>query len=97
MKITKREEEILGALNPEQREFVELLLPKLPPVVAREQVKTVLGGIIAPNTLKNADCAGKGPYVAWEVGRKKAYETVSLLAFIATRYEVKRLATIKSL
>lgn len=95
--ISKRDEEILAGLRPEQREFVELLLPKLPPIIARHDVERVLGGIVAANSLKNADCSATGPELAWEIGRKKAYYTASLLVFVVQKYGIKRLANVNSL
>lgn len=51
-------------LSSEEEEFISTLVSSLPPVIARKEVKRYLGGMIAPQTLCNADSAGVGPEVA---------------------------------
>ena len=42
-------------MTPEEKEFVDAMLDKLPPVIARHQVDRFLGGLVSPFTVKNAD------------------------------------------
>lgn len=44
-----------------EKKFVQTLLANLPPVIARKEVTRFLGGIVAPQTLSNADASGEGP------------------------------------
>ena len=57
---------------------------KLPPVIAREQVPKLLGGVISSKTLANLDSEGKGPKRI-RVGRKVAYITEDLLHWLEAR------------
>ncbi|GAB7081873.1 hypothetical protein [Megalodesulfovibrio paquesii] len=81
----------------EELEFIHTLTNNLPPIIARKEVGKFLGGIIAPQTLSNADAAGEGPEVAYRVGRSVAYRTESLVKWIVERYGVVRLANLKTL
>lgn len=56
-------------LPPEEEEFMNTLIANLPPVIARKEVSRYLGGMVATQTLSNADSAGIGPEVAYRVGR----------------------------
>lgn len=93
----------MSILNPErpltddEKEFIDYLLPKLPPVVARKEVGRVLGGIVAHQTLNMADCAGSGPTIAYRVGRSVVYRTESLLGWLVLRFGVSRIANLKTL
>jgi hypothetical protein len=78
-------------LTDEEREFVLTLAEKLPPVIARKQTDRFLGGIVAPQTLCNADHKGEGPEVAYMVGRSVAYETIPLLEWIVKNLGVTKL------
>lgn len=79
------------------REFMEFMVEKLPPVVARKDVERALGGVVAHQTLANADKAGTGPAVAYRVGRSVVYRSDSLVAWIVERFGVTRIANINSL
>lgn len=80
------------------KEFVDSLLPHLPPIIARHEVQRFLGGLVSPYTIKHHDLAGTGPEVAWRVGRKVAYKTESLLLWLASREGgVSRLQNLKTL
>lgn len=71
------------SLTPLEREFLEGTLPQLPPVVARTHVPDVLGGLVAKQTLANADRVGRGPKQAYKIGeRKVAYHTGDLLVWL---------------
>lgn len=84
-------------LSPEEEEFVSTLVSSLPPVIARKEVKRYLGGMIASQTLCNADSAGVGPEVAYRVGRMVTYRTESLTRWIVDRFGVVRIASFKNL
>lgn len=85
------------ALPPDE-EFRQLLLNKLPPVVARKDVERQLGGVVSMKTLANADSSGKGPLGAYMVGRSVVYPAESLVRWIIESFGVARLrANIKEL
>lgn len=84
-------------LTDDEREFIDALLPKLPPVVIRKAVPEVLGQVVAIQTLSNADSAGQGPEVAWRVGRHVVYRTDSLLCWIIRRFGVSRIINLNNL
>jgi hypothetical protein len=60
------------------------LVPTLPPVIARDHVEKLLGGIISSKTLANLDSLGEGPK-RMRVGRKVAYRTDDLLEWLSNR------------
>ena len=74
-----------------EEEFRQLLLTKLPPVIARKDVERQLGGIITPKTLANADSSGEGPMGAFQVGRSIVYPTESLINWLIKSMGVSRL------
>ena len=84
-------------MTAEEKEFVDAMLDKLPPVIARHQVDRFLGGLVSPFTVKNADLAGTGPEVAWRVGNKVAYKTDSLVCWLVQTMGVKRIQNLNSL
>ena len=84
-------------MTAEEKEFVDAMLDKLPPVIARHQVDRFLGGLVSPFTVKNADLAGTGPEVAWRVGNKVAYRTDSLVGWLVQTMGVKRIQNLNSL
>ena len=84
-------------MTAEEKEFVDDMLDKLPPVIARHQVDRFLGGLVSPFTVKNADLAGTGPEVAWRVGNKVAYKTDSLVGWLVQTMGVKRIQNLNSL
>jgi len=79
------------------QELADLLIAKLPPVIARERVSHYLGGIVDGKTLANADSDGKGPDIAWRAGRKVCYRTDSLVSWVLGRFEIRRIANLKTL
>ena len=83
-------------LTDAEQEFVHLLTEKLPPIIARKKVDVFLGGIVAPNTLKNADSKGTGPEVAYVIGRDVAYKTDSLVAWVVSYFGVNKLTRLVS-
>ena len=62
------------------------LVPTLPPVIARDHVERLLGGIISSKSLANLDSLGEGPK-RMRVGRKVAYRTEDLLEWLSNRTE----------
>ena len=84
-------------MTAEEKEFVDAMLDKLPPVIARHQVDRFLGGLVSPFTVKNADLAGTGPEVAWRVGNKVAYKTDSLVGWLVQTMGVKSIQNLNSL
>ena len=46
---------------PPDEEFRQLLLNKLPPVIARKDVERQIGGVVTMKTLDNAASSGNGP------------------------------------
>lgn len=84
-------------MTPDEKEFVDVMLDRLPPVIARHQIDRFLGGLVSPFTIKNADLAGTGPEVAWRVGHKVAYKTESLVNWLVRTMGVKRIQNINSL
>ena len=78
-------------LTEDEQEFLQTLAENLPPVIARKKVNRFLGGVVAPQTLCNADHKGEGPEVAYMIGRSVAYITVSLLEWIVRNLGVTKL------
>lgn len=74
-----------------EKKFVQTLLANLPTVIARKEVTRFLGGIVAPQTLSNADAAGEGPEDAFRVGNSVVYRTESLVRWIVDHFGVDQL------
>lgn len=68
-------------------EAIARLEKELPPIFARQKVKELLGGAIAPGTLANLGRNGP-PYIL--VGRNAVFERTSFLAWLRTRMEMPR-------
>jgi len=60
------------------------LKDKLPPIIARDHIEQLLGGIISSKYLANLDSLGTGP-ARMRIGRKIAYRTEDLLAWLESR------------
>jgi len=60
------------------------LRANLPPIISRDHVSELLGGVISSKTLANLDSEGKGPK-RMRIGRKVAYLTEDLLEWMAAR------------
>lgn len=84
-------------LTPDEREFITTASQGLPPVIARKYVEHFLGGVVAQQTLNNADSAGEGPKDVFMIGRNIAYKTESLLEWAVRRFGVKKLEHIDNL
>jgi predicted DNA-binding transcriptional regulator AlpA len=60
---------------------------KLPPIISRDHVEKLLGGIISSKRLANLDSLGEGPK-RMRIGRKIAYLTEDLLKWIESRTKI---------
>jgi len=71
-----------------KKEIIDLrnLMPNLPPIIAREKVGQLLGGVISPKRLANLDSLGEGPK-RMRIGRKIVYRTEDLLDWLSQRAE----------
>ena len=82
-------------LSPDEQNFIDNLAGRLPVIIARKEVPHYLGGIVSPSALASADSAGRGPEAAYKIGvRMVAYETKSLLEWVASHYGITRLRKI---
>jgi len=61
-----------------------ILNEKLPPIISRDHVERLLGGVISAKHLANLDSLGKGPK-RMRIGRKVAYRTDDLLNWLSER------------
>jgi hypothetical protein len=68
-----------------KEEFAAMWASKLPPYIARQDVKWFLGGIIAVGTLAKADSEGRGPKGAKRVSDRVIYPTQELLIWLVNR------------
>ncbi|MBZ2173426.1 hypothetical protein [Nitratidesulfovibrio sp. SRB-5] len=59
------------------------LAKSLPDIFARTEVGKLTGGLIAPRTLANLDCLGKGPNGKVKFMRKVGYEKTAFLDWFA--------------
>ena len=66
--------------------FAELA-EKLPPIISRDHVERLLGGVISSKSLANLDSLGKGP-TRMRIGRKIAYRTEDLLDWLDARTKI---------
>lgn len=78
---------------PAEEEFRQLLVGSLPKVVARKAVPHLLGGIVAPQTLANADASGTGPAGTFRVGNSIVYRTDALVDWVIARFGVAEVIT----
>ena len=63
------------------------LSEKLPPIISRDHIEKLLGGIISAKSLANLDSLGKGPK-RMKIGRKVAYRTEDLLYWLDARTKI---------
>lgn len=78
-------------LSTVENEFIQTFLDTLPPYIARKNIEKSLGGIIANQSISNADALGDGPEIAYKVGRNVVYNTETLLVWIAKKYGVEKI------
>jgi predicted DNA-binding transcriptional regulator AlpA len=60
------------------------LQDKLPPMIARDHVEQLLGGVISAKRLANLDSLGEGPK-RMRIGKKVVYRTEDLLEWLEQR------------
>ena len=60
------------------------LAKDLPPIISRDHVEELLGGLISSKSLANLDSLGKGPK-RMRIGRKVAYLAEDLLRWLESR------------
>jgi hypothetical protein len=60
------------------------LARELPPLISRDHVEEILGGVISSKSLANLDSLGEGPK-RMRVGRKVVYRTVDFLEWLSSR------------
>lgn len=78
--------------NPEHKqEFLRALSDSLPPFIARAQVGILLGGLITPKTLANADAKGTDPQTSWAVGAKVVYSREALVAWLGDNFPIQKI------
>ena len=78
-----------------ENEFIQTFMEGLPRYIARKQIEKSLGGVIANQSLCNADATGEGPDIAYKIGRNIVYNTEMLLVWIAKRYGIEKIEKIK--
>lgn len=57
------------------------------PVIARSEIGTFTGGLIAPRSLANLDSLRKGPGGKVRLGRSVGYEKAALIEWLTARLE----------
>jgi hypothetical protein len=57
------------------------------PVIARSEISTFTGGLLAPRSLANLDCLKKGPGGKVRLGRSVGYEKGKLIEWLLARLE----------
>ena len=67
------------------------LLDLLPPIIARKEVRKILGGVVAPQSLCNDDNSDKGPRFRLYVGRDVVYRTPFLLEYLEERRGIREI------
>ena len=82
-------------LSETECEFVQTFMETLPPYIARKHIEKCLGGVIANQSVSNADATGEGPEIAYKVGRNIVYNTETLLVWIVKRYGVEKVEKIQ--
>jgi hypothetical protein len=64
---------------------LEELYNTLPPIVARQSIGKLTGGIIQPGTCANLDCLGLGPEGRFLIGKKVVYPRDAFLKWLEAR------------
>lgn len=57
------------------------------PIIARSEIGTFTGGLIAPRSLANLDSLRKGPSRKVKLGRSVGYEKAALIEWLTARLE----------
>jgi hypothetical protein len=64
------------------------LRDQLPPIISRDRVEDLLGGVISAKTLANLDSLGKGPKGRMRSGGKIVYGRDNLLEWLDNRTKI---------
>ena len=70
---------------PPQLKVLGCFLDKLPPMIARKEVKYFTGGAISAKKLANDDYRAVGPAVRMKIGDTVVYPTPFLLAYLESQ------------
>jgi len=81
----------LRPLTEIEQEFICKMIERLPPFIARREVRWLTGGVLRRQTLSNADSAGQGPEESYKVGTMVVYPTEALFAWMARKYGISLL------
>jgi hypothetical protein len=68
-----------------KQEFISTYEGKLPPFIARQDIRWFLGGIIAGATMRKADSEGRGPKGAVRISDRVVYPVRELLTWLVDR------------
>ena len=69
---------------------LEELYNTLPPIVARQSIGKLTGGIIQPGTCANLDCLGLGPEGRFLIGKKVVYPRDAFLKWLEARIKAQQ-------
>lgn len=81
----------LRPLTEIEHEFICKMTERLPPFIARREVRWITGGVLRRQTLSNADAAGIGPEGSYKVGTMVVYPTEALFQWMARKYGINTL------
>lgn len=59
------------------------------PIIARDAVQDLTGGLVNPRTLSNHDSAGTGPEGLFYVGRRAVYPTNAFCDWLVSRVKLE--------
>ncbi len=57
-----------------KKQLKEKLLRELPPVISRNKIEEITGGVLTVGAMRKFDCTGEGPPERIKAGRKVAYD-----------------------
>ena len=81
----------LRPLTEAEEEFISKMIERLPPFIARREVRWITGGLLRRQTLSNADAVGQGPEESYRIGTMIVYPTESLFKWMARKYGISPL------
>lgn len=87
----------LHGLTDVQQEFFDVWQKELPPVIARESIGHLFGGLIKPSSLTSKQSRGEGPDEAYRIGRKIAYKRDSFLLWFIKNHDISKLTRVADL
>ena len=92
-----QKQDIDYGLDDVQQELFDVWQKELPPVIARERIGDLLGGLVKPSSMNTFACSGTGAEEAYRIGRKIAYKRESFLLWFLKTYKVQKIMTAKDL